>query len=234
VELSYLREKKPAILLAFPGFGMAGSIALQYFIENTNVEFKGRLDFDGPQFSFIAIHEGSIIWPVSVYYAPEQNVVIVHSLVPLGGAEKELYGSISSIINEVGSEMIILLESIGAPDKTEHQVFYHSNRQDWKVMCSSKGYTALKEGIILGLSSRIIGGYEDKTLGLFCEAHLDLPDSEAAAALIKALDDIFGYNVDYEKLKAVSSAFEEKVKSIAKKSKNAQSLKEKNQMFYVG
>ena len=234
MNLEYLREKRPKILLGFPGFGMAGSIALQYFIENTKVEFKGRIDLEGNQFSFIAIHDEKPVWPISVYYAPEQNVLLVHSLVPLAGAEKELYASISTIIKQVESEMIILLESIGAQEKTEHQVFYYSSRQEWKDLAKNKGYKVLNEGIVLGMSSRVIAGFEDKVFGLFCEAHFDLPDSEAAAALIKALDEIFDFKVDYEKLKAISSAFEDKLKTIAKKSKNAQSLKEKSQMFYVG
>ncbi|MFT4308993.1 MAG: proteasome assembly chaperone family protein [Candidatus Woesearchaeota archaeon] len=233
-DIGYLREKKPRMLLGFPGFGMAGSIALQYFIENANVEFKGRLDFEAPQFSFIAVHEGNIVWPVSLYYANEQNVLLVHSLVPLAGAEKELYDSISSIVKTVDSDMIILLESIASPDNMSHKVYYHTVRQEWKDLANSKGYDSLQEGIIIGMSSRILAGFEDNTFGIFCEANIDMPDSEAAAALIKALDDIWGFNVDYEKLKAVSTAFEEKLKTIARKSKNAQTLKQKNQMFYVG
>ena len=234
LKLDDLKERRPRILLGFPGFGMAGSIALQYFIENTQVEFRGRIELEGPQFSFIAVHDGKPVWPISVYYAPEQNVLLVHSLVPLGGSEKELYASISSIISGVGSEMILLLESIGAPEKNTHQVYCYSSRQEWKDLAKSKGYSPLSEGIVIGISSRIMTGFNDNVFGIFCEAHLEMPDSEAAAELIKALDVLFSFNVDYEKLKAVSSAFEEKLKNIARKSKNAQSLKEKSQMFYVG
>ena len=65
--------------------------------------------------------------------------------------------------------------------------------------------------------------------------HTKLPDSKAAAAIIKAIDSYLGLDVDYEPLLKKAEEFEGKIKGILAKSAQANQLKEeKRRLDYLG
>ena len=68
----------------------------------------------------------------------------------------------------------------------------------------------------------------------FAETHSTMPDSNAAAQIIKALDSYLGLKVDYKPLMKLAAQFEEKLRSILTQSKQAEELRDKKQMSYVG
>ena len=71
-------------------------------------------------------------------------------------------------------------------------------------------------------------------LALFAEAKTGLPDSKAAAEIIKALDAYTGLKVDPKPLYKQAALFEEKLKSIMEKGQEAEDIQQKKKLSYVG
>ena len=69
---------------------------------------------------------------------------------------------------------------------------------------------------------------------LFVEAQTQMPDSKAAAELIKALDKYLGLGIDYKPLLEQADTFERKLKGLMAKSKAAEELAQKKELSYVG
>ena len=69
---------------------------------------------------------------------------------------------------------------------------------------------------------------------LFAETHSNLPDSKAAAKIVEALDKYLGMDLDYKPLLEQAQKFEEKLKTILKKSQEAQEISDKKKLSYFG
>ena len=230
MDISSLGKKHPVLVIGFPGFGMAGSIALQHVVDANKPALLGHLSLHDQSSTFMAIHEGRPVWPVSAYYDEQRAIVYVHALIPVlndSVTSDELY----EMIDSIEPERIVVLESIGTMDDG-HKTFSYTVDDR-----ASEGLSLperLSEGVILGTSADLFSRYPDRTIGLFSEANVSIPDSEAAAQLLEVLNGLFDLGLDTEALREMSKVFEERVKKILKDSKSAKTMTEKNQMFYVG
>ena len=230
MDLASLGKKHPTLVIGFPGFGMAGSIALQHLIEHSKPEPIGHLSLHDAATTFLAIHEGRPIWPVSTYYDEGRSIVYIHALIPLPN-DSETSDELFSVIEQIDPARIVVLESIGSMEDGHRTFSYTIDER------ASHGLSLpepLKEGVVLGTSAEIYSRYPDRTVGIFSEANVSIPDSEAAAQLLETLNGLFDLGMDATALRELSKVFEERVKRILKESKNAKSMTEKNQMFYVG
>ena len=73
-----------------------------------------------------------------------------------------------------------------------------------------------------------------KTTCLFAETHSDLPDSRAAAAIIKILDKHLGLNVNPEPLMRQAEEFEQKLKTIMQQTQKTVAEADKKNLSYLG
>ena len=69
---------------------------------------------------------------------------------------------------------------------------------------------------------------------IFAETHSNLPDSKAAAKVVEALDKYLGMEIDYKPLLEQAQKFEDKLKSILKKSQEAQDISDQKKLSYLG
>ena len=69
---------------------------------------------------------------------------------------------------------------------------------------------------------------------IFAETHSNLPDSKAAAKIVEALDKYLGMDLDYKPLLEQAQKFEDKLKSILKKSQEAQDISDQKKLSYLG
>jgi predicted ATP-grasp superfamily ATP-dependent carboligase len=69
---------------------------------------------------------------------------------------------------------------------------------------------------------------------IFAETHTDLPDSKAAARIIKVLDAYLGLKINPGPLLEQAEKFEDKIKGILRKGQEAQDISEAKRMSYVG
>ncbi len=232
------KPKSPIIIEGFPGFGLVGTIASEFLISHLDCEQIGRFYFEDLP-ATVAIHEGKIIDPVSIYYNKKYNLVIIHSVSGANGIEWNAADTVLEICKELNAKELVCLEGVGAAgmaeeDEEKTQAFYYSNNKESSKKLKSAGVEQLKEGIIMGVTSALLIKANIPLTCIFSETHSNLPDSKAAAKIIEVLDKYIGLNIDYKPLLKQAEKFEEKLKSLLDKGVKAQEIKEKKAMSYVG
>ena len=229
------KPKSPIIIQGFPGIGMVGAIAAEFLIQHLETKLVGKIIVDKTP-PLIAVHEGRLIEPYSIYYNKKYNLLIIHSIVATPGSEWQIADSIVALANELKAAQIISLEGIGSSDgKNTSKTFYYSNSARLEKVLQKANIESLKEGIIMGQTSALLSKADITPIScIFAETHTNLPDSKAAAELIKALDVILDLKIDYKPLLKIAAQFEEKFRGIMMQSEKAKDLQSKKQMSYVG
>ena len=231
------KPKNTTIIQGFPGIGRVGAIAAEFLVQHLETELIGKIIVDKTP-PLVAIHEGRLIEPFSIYYNKKYNLVIIHSIVSTPGAEWGLADEVTSLSNDMKATDIICLEGIGSSTETEtntSQVFYYTLSERLEKLFLKANAKRLNEGIIMGMTSALlVKAGETPVSCIFAETHTNLPDSKAAAEVIKVLDSILDLKIDYKPLLKIAAQFEEKFKGIMMQSEKAKDLQTKKQMNYVG
>ncbi|MBS3132852.1 proteasome assembly chaperone family protein [Candidatus Woesearchaeota archaeon] len=229
------KPKSPIIIQGFPGIGMVGAIAAEFLIQHLETKLVGKIIVDKTP-PLVAVHEGRLIEPYSIYYNKKYNLLIIHSIVATPGSEWQIADSIVALANELKAAQIISLEGIGSSDgKNTSKTFYYCNSARLEKVLQKANIESLKEGIIMGQTSALLSKADITPIScIFAETHTNLPDSKAAAELIKALDVILDLKIDYKPLLKIAAQFEEKFRGIMVQSEKAKDLQSKKQMSYVG
>ncbi len=235
----FKQPKKVRIVEGFPGFGLIGTIATEFLLEHLETEKIGVVEFEEAP-AMIAIHQHKVIEPISLHYNKKNNMVFVHALNIPKGLEWKVADVLVELSQKLQAREIISLEGVGSPSAEGSRIFYFSS--------NGKGATAkpkklegvaypLMEGIIVGVTGALLSKQTNVPLtALFAEAKSNLPDSNAAAEIIKALDAYTGLKVDPRPLKAQAKTFEQKLKGIVgKKQKMAGMVAKRDEkLSYVG
>ena len=230
------RPRNPIIIEGFPGFGLVGTIATEFLIDHLKTEQIGKIMFDDAP-PIAAIHEGNVVEPLGIFYNKQYNIVIIHAVNPANGIEWKVTEALDDIAKKLNAKEIISLEGVGSveAEPTQSRIFYFTKNKERKGKFEKMGMNILKEGIIMGVAGAILLKIEKTPVScVFVETHTNLPDSKAAAKIIEALDKYLGLKVDYKPLLKQAEKFEEKLKGLLVKSKEAEELSEKKKLSYVG
>ncbi len=237
--MEIILNKKPkgvTIIQGFPGIGLIGTISTEFLMEHLNIEQIGKVLLDDVP-AILALHDGRIIEPLGIYYAKEYNIVIIHGLNTMLGNEWEISKAILDIGKKLEAKEIISLEGVGSTDESDNETdvyYYASHKANDKKMASLK-FQKLEDGIIMGITSALM--IQNGKIPLSCffaKTHSKLPDSKAAAEIIKALDKYLNLKVDYKPLIKRAEEFEEKLKELLWKGKKMTELQEKKRLDYLG
>ncbi len=228
------KPKNVTIIEGFPGFGLIGTIATEFLMEHLKTEKIGIIEMDEVP-AMIAIHQNKVIEPISLHYDKDYNLVLVHAI----NVGKDLAWKLADVMGELAKTLsakeIISLEGVGSPNPETGRVFYYANHDGKLNKKLDAVAKPLMEGIIVGVTGALLA----KDVGvpitaLFAEARSNLPDSKAAAEIIKVLDAYTGLKVDPKPLYKQAEMFEEKLKGILQKSKEAEELHDEKKLSYVG
>jgi len=228
------KPKKSTIIEGFPGFGLIGTIATEFLIEHLKAEKIGAFEYDELP-ATVAIHKGKLVDPMGIYYDKKYNLIILHTILNSVGLEWKLAQSISKMAKDLEAKEIVSLEGVSSPSVTESEkvFFFTSNEKKAKNLEKMK-LVPLKESIIVGVSGALMLRSKLPLTCFFAETKSQMPDSKAAANIIKALDDYLGLKVDYKPLLKQAQEFEEKFKTILKQSSMTTKERDKKQMSYFG
>ena len=222
------------IVEGFPGFGLVGTVASEYLIEHLKAEYIGHLWFDELP-ATIAVHAGKIIRPIEIHYAKKYNMVIVHSIASGQGMEWKISTLLNELAKTLKAKEIFSLEGVGSQEATEKpKVYFYSTDEKRGKMLTTAGVKSLDEGIVMGVTSAVLLKSPLPTTALFAETHTALPDSKAAAEIIKVLDKLFNLGIDIKPLIAMAAQFEEKVKGLIQQSEAAVDGAQRKKLSYVG
>lgn len=229
-------KKKPknvTIVVGFPGFGLIGTIAIEFLLEHLQAEKIGMIEMEEVP-AMIAIHQNKVVEPVSLHYNKKYNMVLVHAI----NIGKDLGWKLSEVISQLAAELsakeIIALEGVGSPNPG-NKVFFYSTRNGVVSRKLTGKANPLSEGIVVGVTGALLAkDLKVPIMALFAEAQSGLPDSKAAAEIIKALDAYTGLEVDPKPLLKQAEVFEQKLKGIIQKGKKAEELSDEKHLSYVG
>jgi uncharacterized protein len=230
-----ITPKNPIIIEGFPGFGLIGTITTEFLIEQLKAELIGTIKANDLP-AMIAIHEGKVVQPLGIYYDKKTNIMIVHIITNVQGMEWELSDAIVDMAKQLKAKEIICLEGVASPGEKEGvSTFYYTTNKASKVILEKNKIPPLKEGIILGVTGSLLLEADNYPLtSIFVEAHSALPDSKAAAEIIKVLDKLLGMNINPAPLMDQAERFEKKIKGIMERSKMATDEQMKKKLSYVG
>ena len=224
--------KKPkgcVLIIGFPSTGLVSTITGKYLIEHLDTEVIGILE--GEEFTpLTAIHSGQVVFPITLYYNKDYNLLILQSLTDVTGKEWIIVEAINKLAKDLQVKEIITID--GTPTKEEkEEVFYYSLKGE------IKGLKQFDDGIIMGVTAALLLKKTTPVTSLFAEVHSNLPDSEAAAHVIQALDKYLGLKIDYAPLLEAARKFEENLRGYMENVQNAQDTKSnllKKQFNYIG
>lgn len=228
------KPKNATIIEGFPGFGLIGTIATEFLLEHLDTEKIGSVEMDEVP-AMIAIHQNKIIEPISIHYNKEYNLVLVHAL----NVAKELGWKIADVISElakaVSAKEIISLEGVGSPNPGGGRIFYYTSSPSAAHKKLSTVASPLMEGIIVGVTGALLAKQTPAPVtAFFAETQSNLPDSKAAADIIRLLDTYLSLEVDPKPLLKQAELFEKKLKAIMQNSKKAEELQDEKKLSYVG
>ena len=114
-------------------------------------------------------------------------------------------------------------------------MFYYATQNGAYSKKLSAIASPLSEGIVVGVTGALLArSLKVPIIAFFAEAQSGLPDSRAAAEIIKALDAYTGLKIDTKPLLQQAKMFEEKLKGITQKAGKAEELQEEKQDNYFG
>ncbi|MFC1801043.1 proteasome assembly chaperone family protein [Nanoarchaeota archaeon] len=232
----YLSKKPKGVTIVegFPGMGLIGTIATEFLVDHLKTEKIGSIEIeDSP--AMIAIHEGRVIEPVSIYYNKQYNIVLIHAI-SLG---KDMGWKLSETIRQVATTLqakeIVSLEGVGsARMDNKSEIFYYATHKAKEKQLSLIA-KPLKEGIIVGTTGALMARERKiPVTALFAETHSNMPDSKAAAKLIQSLDSYLNLKVDPKPLIKQAEEFEAKIKKMLDQGQETDQLAKKKKLSYVG
>lgn len=221
------KPKNPIIIEGFPGFGFVATIATEYLMDHLKMRSIGRI-FSPELAPMALVHGERIIQPLEIFYNEKYNIVLLEAVAGVSDLEWEVADAIVTLCRELKAKEIIAIEGIGSQTETEETVsYYHTTQLDKKKVFEKIGCKQIAEGIIFGVSGALLVKLQPdvKASFIFAETHSNLPDSKAAAKIIEVLDKYLNLKIDYEPLLKRASEFEEKLRTIIEKTREATTMK---------
>src|SRR3989338_7740737 len=173
------KPKNCTIVEGFPGFGLVGTIASEFLIEHLKTEQIGKILFNDMP-AMVAIHENKVVEPLGIFYNAKYNIVIVHAITAATRYEWEMASAVGKLALDLQAKEVISLEGVGSGEDSDgSRVFYYSNNEKNAKAFEKAGISALKEGIIIGVTGAILLRVEKTPLScLFAETHSNLQDRD--------------------------------------------------------
>ena len=152
------------------------------------------------------------------------------------GSEWKISDIIITIAKELNAKEIVSLESVNSSSiMGKPKTFYYTNDKKKDKIFKSLKLNPLKEGIIMGVSSALLLKVDKIPMScIFAETHTTLPDSKAAAEIIKVLDMYLNLKVDYKPLLETAKQFEDKLRELLQQGKQSVKNRDKKALSYVG
>ena len=201
-EINKVDLKNPLIFAGFVGAGLVGPIAVGHMIEKLGMKEIGymRSKHLPPSTVFM---KGRLRHPFRFYANKEGTVcaVICEITLRMEGVYT-IVGAILDWAKEKGSNEIIILDGVAS---NEHdQKAYCAAEEDLCRVMADKNINVIPHGFITGIPGGILNEClirEIQGVALLVKANKLLPDPEAAATLIEAVNKMYKMQIDVSDLK---------------------------------
>jgi len=219
-----LKSKNPLIIEGFPGIGLVGNITCQHIIEELGMKYVGSID--SKYFPPLAVlFNGIVYMPVRIYEAPEKEIVVVISDIPIHpSASYDISKVLINWMQAINARNIVSIAGI-ATTTGERRVF--GGATSIELLDKIKDKTEIFQvGTISGISGSIMTECYLRGLpaiSLLGETPGPNPDPRAAVQVITVLNKIYGLAIDTEKLLGQADQIELELSKLADQVKTTES-----------
>ncbi|MCZ7394168.1 MAG: proteasome assembly chaperone family protein [Candidatus Methanoperedens sp.] len=230
-----LKSKNPLVIVGFPGIGLVGNITCQHIIEELGMIYRGSID--SRYFPPLAVlFNGMVYLPVRIYEAPDKEVVIVISDIPIHPtASYDISKVLADWMQSINAKNIVSIAGI-ATTTGERRVFGGATSQELLEKIKDKT-EIFQVGTISGISGSIMTECYLRgmpAVSLLGETPGPNPDPKAAVEVINVLNNIFGLSIDTTKLSSQAEQIELELSKLAEqvRTTETQSLPKKEFPMY--
>jgi uncharacterized protein len=219
------RPRQPIIIVGFPGVGLVGPIVTEFLIDHMKTEQIGRFVYDELP-PTAAIHKGKLVHPMSVHYSAQYNAVIIYTILGLKKQEWAVAQAVAGMAKELDAKEILCIDGANTIGDEDEKLYFFGDAK-----LAEHGASKMDESVIMGVSGALLLTTTN-TNCIFASTKLEMPDSKAAAEVVKFLDKYLGLQVDYQPLLEQAQHFEEKLKGML--GQKALNDKDRKSMEYLG
>ena len=217
-EISQVNLKNPIIFAGFVGAGLVGSIAIESMIKKLNMKEIAymRSKYLPPSTVFM---NGRLRHPFRFYANKEGTICAIICEITL--QMKGLYtiaGSILDWAKEKGSNEIVILD--GVASETHDKEAYCAAEEDLCRVMADKNIKIIPHGFITGIAGGILNEClirEIQGIALLAKANSIIPDPEAAATIIEAVNRLYEMKIDTSDLKKEKEKISKELEELSKK-----------------
>jgi uncharacterized protein len=205
----HIESKNPIILGGFPGMGLVGNIVAQFFIDQLDMKLCGRVD--SKLFPPIAILYGGLVkGPVRIYEKVEKNLIIIFSDIPIDPIiSREVGTAIVKWAKDLQPREMISLAGLATTGE-EHKVFGAATTQE--LLDRIKSHVEVFEmGTITGVPGTVMNECLNQGIPGVCilgETRGPNPDPRASIDVVKAMNSIYGFNLDIKPMEEQAEEIE--------------------------
>lgn len=218
-----IKSKNPLVIGGFPGIGLVGNIACQHIIEELGMKYMGSID--SRYFPPLAVlFNGIVYMPVRIYESAKKEIVVIISDIPIHPtASYDLSKVLADWMQAINAKNVISIAGI-ATATGERRVFGGATNAELLEKIKDKT-EVFQVGTISGISGSIMTESYLRGLpavSLLGETPGPNPDPRAAVEVIKALNNIFGLEIDTEKLLSQAEQIELELSKLAEQVKTTE------------
>ncbi|MGV9198180.1 MAG: proteasome assembly chaperone family protein [Promethearchaeia archaeon] len=210
------------IIFGFAGLGLIGPI-----IANTMIE---QID-DIQEIGFVAsdllppiavFHHGELMHPFRLYYTEKYNILLGISEVPfqVTSAYNDLAKTLCNwALTEVKAKQIVTFQGIPQKGMIEEFPVSYAAQKEYQDTFDKLDLKQLDKGIITGGEATIINVALTNNIDpivLFTPAY-KIPTPEGAASIIEVLNEVYGMELDTDKLLEQGKQIKERMEKLAEK-----------------
>jgi uncharacterized protein len=180
----------PTLIEGLPGIGLVGKIVADHLIETLGMTYYAAVHCEGlPPVAVYHGEESMLKPPVRLYAAPEHDVIVLNSDVPISSESSQAFAS--CIINWIAQNDVMPLFLSGLPRE------YDGRPPELFGIATGDGDAYLdREGIVPPRESGLVSGptgallhdavnMDLTSVGLIVEANPQFPDPEASQVLLE-------------------------------------------------
>ncbi len=223
VETAKFKSSGAAALVAFPGVGMSGNMALSHIIEKLEMKEVGHIIApEGPH--VVLIHKNRPAYPIRIY-AGEGIVAILSELPVMANATDDLNEAIIKWLKEKKVKALYLLGGFPNPQRGQlkkAEVYAIPDDKKAEALVKKLSLKPIKEGAVFGEEGLLLlTAMEGRIPAVYilADSFVSLPDLDAAASLIDAVNKLLGKKIDNRQLKLKGGEIRDKFNAIMDQTK---------------
>lgn len=213
------------LIVGLPDVGLVGAISGAHIVKNLGMAYAVGIDNYGALPPVAIMSREGILLPVRIYRKGDIAALVTD--VPIMPAAVASFGAaIVEYARRRGIEYVVSLTGVGNPKRLEMEkpglYWVASDRKAALLAGNLKGASQPDQGIIVGPYAIILKEsikLKVHNLVILADAYIDIPDPEAAARAVEAVNQLVGTQIGVEELLKQAEEIKLRMRELMKETK---------------